>query len=184
MSHFALPSCVLEIFLESYQMGYNDTGNAMQPDVGRRRHPNRTKSADWSVATAESYGDYSGSSDDGDSTEGARTARPRRTRYRRRGSVTKYSLDTAETVKHEYEATTRILNQYRQQGRDGATPTMPNSTDFPIPNATDFPIPSNTPQEVQEAITMEPPTSPVEGETSNDMKKMKKKGLLRRFTMR
>lgn len=100
----------------SYETGYNDqsTGNTMQPDPrshARRHHQHqqaRYKSDDMSVqsaATAESYGDY------GDEPD---LQQPRRQRYRRRGSVTKYSLDAQETVQKEYEQHDHVISQFRQ----------------------------------------------------------------------
>lgn len=114
---------------ETYQTGYNDdpssSGGAMQPDHHRsRRSHGRNKSDDASVhsaATAESYGDYG---DDPDPQQ------PRRQRYRRRGSVTKYSLDAQETVQKEYEQNDHIINQFRELQAIPQSP-MPMDTSYP-----------------------------------------------------
>eukprot|EP00429_Kryptoperidinium_foliaceum_P053529 CAMPEP_0176091066 /NCGR_PEP_ID=MMETSP0120_2-20121206/45609_1 /TAXON_ID=160619 /ORGANISM="Kryptoperidinium foliaceum, Strain CCMP 1326" /LENGTH=271 /DNA_ID=CAMNT_0017424951 /DNA_START=157 /DNA_END=972 /DNA_ORIENTATION=+ len=71
--------------------GYGDPDDAAKYGYGdedQKRPPNRSHSAD--------------------SISGGRRERPRR-----RGSVTKYSLETAEAVKEEYEKNNEILNQYR-----------------------------------------------------------------------
>jgi len=53
----------------------------------------------------------SGSADSVDSAS-QRGGRPRG-RYRRRGSVTKYSLDTADEVKKEYDEHEDMINKFR-----------------------------------------------------------------------
>ena len=96
----------------------------------------------------------------------------RRTRYRRRGSVTKYSLETAETVKNEYEETNAILNQYRQGGGDVSTDDkIPQEKTTSMPDSFDFPIPQIQP--VENLV-----------ENKKNEKKLTKGGRLRRFTMR
>jgi hypothetical protein len=77
--------------------------------------------------------------------------------------VTRYSLETAETVKQEYDETAKILDEYRQGG-GAATDTPPENQS--MPDSFDFPIPAN-------------PTI-----TLNDDKKGKKSGSLRRYTLR
>lgn len=153
---------------------HKDDGNAMmQPDRrGKFSSNSRTMSADWSVATAESYGEYGAGTDDDDEGGDGGALPPRRTRYRRRGSVTKYSLETAETVKNEYEETNAILNQYRQGGGDVSTDDkIPQEKTTSMPDSFDFPIPQNPP--VENLV-----------ENKKNEKKLTKGGRLRRFTMR
>jgi hypothetical protein len=99
-------------------VGYNDV------DVGtaghgsrRRRGPARTRSDEsWlsesssrTAATVESYGEYS------------QAGAPRRQRYRRRGSVTKYSIDAQDTVKQEYDEHANMIDQFRATMNQDAT---------------------------------------------------------------
>eukprot|EP00980_Cylindrotheca_fusiformis_P001160 scaffold321_cov95-Cylindrotheca_fusiformis.AAC.1 len=48
-------------------------------------------------------------------------------RYRRRGSVTKYSLNTAEEVKKEYDEHEDLINKFRTQAQVGEGTTNANS---------------------------------------------------------
>ncbi len=146
---------------DTYQTGYNDQsmGGDMQPDHRSNfRRSAGSKSDDLSVhsaATAESYGDYGEEPD---------PQQPRRQRYRRRGSVTKYSLDAQDTVQKEYEEHDQILNQYRGQGHQeiASSPThMDESPDSPLQH--------------QDDMLLQLPDA-------KDKKKGKKTGL-RRFTM-
>ena len=198
---FILSLIFQSLFTDTYHTSYNDEkysqglyasrerkknhnkdGNAMmQPDRrGKFIGNSRTRSAEWSVATVESYGEYgAGTDDEGDNDEGrdGGALPPRRTRYRRRGSVTKYSLETAETVKKEYEETNTILNQYRQGGGDVSSgdkgPQEKQAAVKPtlMPDSFDFPIPHVPPEETG-------------ADTRKNEKKLKKGGGLRRFTMR
>lgn len=150
---------------DTYETGYNDrsTGNTMQPDQRSHRrhqhqHPARYKSDDnmsvQSAATAESYGDY------GDEPD---PQQPRRQRYRRRGSVTKYSLDAQETVQKEYDEHDHILNQFRELKDIPPSPmTMDSAPDSPLQGDDDLIV--NLP------------------DAKGDKKKGKRKGL-RRFTI-
>lgn len=46
-------------------------------------------------------------------------------RYRRRGSVTKYSMNTADTVKQEYNEHEDMINKFRNQSLSAAsTPNL------------------------------------------------------------
>lgn len=102
----------------AYQMGYNDenVGSTERAKDGfqRRARPARTRSDEsWlsgcsirSAATAESYGEYS-------EADGGGGASPRKNRYRRRGSVTKYSIDAQDTVKQEYDDHANVIDQFR-----------------------------------------------------------------------
>lgn len=94
----------------TYQTGYNDEEGG--GGGSRRLMRNRTHGADdiqsvgsqHSIATVESYGEYG--SDEAHQPE-------RRQRYRRRGSVTKYSIGAQDEVKAEYDQQEQILDQYR-----------------------------------------------------------------------
>jgi hypothetical protein len=100
-----------------YNSGYNDASGG----GGGGAHRVRGNSDDTlnvesthSVATAESYGEY-----------GEDTEQPRRQRYRRRGSVTKYSVDGQEEVKKEHEQHQNVINQYRQSSAEDAMQPAP-----------------------------------------------------------
>ena len=100
-----------------YTADYNDGSKQSGKEYRRKgRSKNRTHSHDggmggWdgldtgsvhSTHTAESYGEYNSSGTDSES--GAHHPPQRRQRYRRRGSVTKYSLEATETVRQQYDA--------------------------------------------------------------------------------
>jgi hypothetical protein len=109
-----------------YNSGYNDANGGGGGGAHRvRRNPsgnsNDTLNAEstHSVATAESYGEY-----------GEDTEQPRRQRYRRRGSVTKYSVDGQEEVKKEHEQHQNVINQYRQYSTGDAMQPAP---DYVVP---------------------------------------------------
>jgi hypothetical protein len=84
-----------------YQVGLNDddVGTAGGGGGGRRRRvPPRTRSDEtWMFTTAESNGE----------------SRSPRQRYRRRGSVTKYSIEEQNTVKQEYDEHANVIDQFR-----------------------------------------------------------------------
>jgi hypothetical protein len=103
---------------EIYHMGYNDGAES-----NSRKKPQRCRSglsedgsvmshsSNHSAATAESYGEY----------DEQNPEQPRRQRYRRRGSVTKFSLTAQDTttVKDQYDAHSNVISQYR--GTDGSS---------------------------------------------------------------
>ena len=101
-----------------YTADYNDESKRSGKDYRRSgRSKSRTHSHDgamggWdgldtgsvhSTHTAESYGEYNSSGTDSEGG-GAHHPPQRRQRYRRRGSVTKYSLEATHTVRQQYDA--------------------------------------------------------------------------------
>jgi hypothetical protein len=106
-----------------YNSGYNDaSGGGGARRVKRNPSANKddtlNAASTHSVASAESYGEY-----------GEDTEQPRRQRYRRRGSVTKYSVDGQEEVKKEHEQHQNVINQYRQSSTGDAMQPAPAFVD-------------------------------------------------------
>ena len=95
-----------------YTQSLNDdddnVGGARKQPFCRRTPPGRTASNESmaSVATADSYGEYEA------------FGMHRRQRYRRRGSVTKYSIEAQQEVtqvQEEFHAHSNIIDQFRNQ---------------------------------------------------------------------
>lgn len=82
---------------DSDEEGYNKPAR-----TGRFNPPGKSASGGLSVATVESVGVYDDNS------------RVRRTGYRRRGSVTRYSIVGHETVVNEYKKHEDVINQFRR----------------------------------------------------------------------
>jgi hypothetical protein len=92
--------------------GLNDDSDKLQP---RGRNPlNRTYSADEAIVAARRKKDGP--------------------RYRRRGSVTKFSLNTADTVKKEYGEHEDLINKFRSEAQvsnlSGASAHSSESLEF------------------------------------------------------
>jgi hypothetical protein len=117
------------------QMGYNDevvggTTATTGRQLNHRAGPPRSKSdesllSEYSartIATSESYGEYS---------QGEGSGGTRKNRYRRRGSVTKYSIGAQDTVKQEYDDHANLIDQFRST-------MLQNQQDFS--SKTDYPI--------------------------------------------
>lgn len=89
---------------------------------GSRRFlpPHSTHSGNLSVATVDSIGVYSSTSGDGNrigshsSHSGSSGHMQRRIGYRRRGSVTRYSISAQNAVLDEYQKHEDVLNQFRK----------------------------------------------------------------------
>jgi hypothetical protein len=79
-----------------------------------------------SVATAESYGEY----------DEQNPEQPRRQRYRRRGSVTKFSITAQDTVKEQYDANHNVISNYRGGGADASTGDAMQPSSAPPPPRT------------------------------------------------
>lgn len=90
-----------EVNLKSESDGDGEGGPNNRPN--RFRAPPHTASGGLSVATAESIGVY-------DKDNGG----ARRTGYRRRGSVTRYSVVGADAVVAEYKKHEEMINQFRR----------------------------------------------------------------------
>lgn len=91
-------------------LGLNDdsakSGGGLQPR--NRKTPDRTYSADEAMQSTRRKGGG---------------------RYRRRGSVTKFSLDTADEVKKEYDEAADLIDKFRKQAKVSSTLARTPSTD-------------------------------------------------------
>jgi len=94
----AAPDTVTELASKADSDGEVDKDKRM----GRFKAPQASTSGGLSVATVESIGMY-------DSDRGIR-----RTGYRRRGSVTRYSIIGHQEVKNEYRKHEDVINQFRR----------------------------------------------------------------------
>jgi len=92
-----------EVNLKSDYDDENDNDISSSARPSRFRAPPHTASGGLSVATAESIGVY-------DRENGG----ARRTGYRRRGSVTRYSVVGADAVVAEYKKHEEMINQFRR----------------------------------------------------------------------
>jgi hypothetical protein len=164
-------------------------GRADQNNTKARRIP-RTKSDDnisvcshHSAATAESYGEY-GVLDDQQEHE-HQDQQPRKQRYRRRGSVTKYSLEAQETVQQEFDAHAQVIHQFRDHNMLEQIPqsTTLSSLSTINNNNTTTAKQLDSPGVLVEDDSFRSSPSHTNNNTTKKGKKKGIKGRLRRFTM-
>mmetsp|Transcript_31440 Transcript_31440/g.65968 ORF Transcript_31440/g.65968 Transcript_31440/m.65968 type:complete len:327 (+) Transcript_31440:2530-3510(+) len=83
-------------------------------DEARFRPPTKTGSGRLSVATADSFGVYEDSSEADPGGDAPGTVSIRKTGYRRRGSVTRYSIVAMDAVGAEHREHESIIDRFRQ----------------------------------------------------------------------